>query len=51
MNATEKALCTARLYHYSRHMFRARKGVAMLENDHQQIICEALERVVTGHTN
>lgn len=51
MNATEKALCTARLYHYSRHMFRARKGVDMLENDHQQIICEALERVVTGHTN
>lgn len=51
MNATERALCTARLYDYSRHMFRARKGVPMLENDHQQIICEALERVVTGHTN
>jgi predicted phage terminase large subunit-like protein len=35
---------------YARFMFHARKGVDMKENDHQAVICTALERVVVGKT-
>lgn len=35
---------------YARFMFRARKGVDMKANEHQEIICTALERVVLGRT-
>lgn len=40
----------ARLYHFARAMFQARRGVPMLENWHQEAICEALEQVFVGHT-
>lgn len=36
------------LLSYARHMFRARKGVEMKQNEHQKVICLALERVVLG---
>lgn len=45
------ALCRARLYEFSRYMFKARRGLDMLENWHQKAICEALERVLLGYTN
>ena len=35
---------------YAQHMFRARKGVEMKFNGHQEAICNALERVVLGKT-
>ena len=35
---------------FSKTMFRARKGVDMLDNWHQVAICNALERVVIGKT-
>jgi len=38
-------------YHFARHMFRARRGVDMLENWHQREICEALEQVYLGRIN
>lgn len=40
----------ARLYHFARAMFQARRGVPMLENWHQERICEALEQVYIGNT-
>jgi predicted phage terminase large subunit-like protein len=44
------ALYRARLYEFSRYMFKARRGIDMLENWHQKEICEALERVILGQT-
>lgn len=38
----------ARLYHFARAMFEARRGVPMLENWHQVEICKALEQVFLG---
>jgi len=46
----EFRLTQARLYHFARAMFKARRGVPMLENWHQERICEALEQVYIGHT-
>lgn len=46
----QTALCRSRLYEFSRFMFRERRGHPMLENWHQKAICEALERIVLGHT-
>ncbi len=47
----EHAACLTRLYSFSKHIFRARKGANMLSNWHQKEICAALERVIIGKTN
>lgn len=47
----DQARLMTSLYAYTKHIFMARRNVAMLENDHQRRICRALERVVTGKTN
>lgn len=39
------------LLEFSKHMFRAKKGVDMLVNQHMVDICDALERVVIGASN
>jgi len=51
VNQNEQALLLGRLYHFSRYIFKARKGTPMLENWHQEEICAALERVILGCTN
>lgn len=50
MTPSEIADCQASLYAFARTMFRARRGVEMLENWHQRTICEALEKVILGKT-
>jgi predicted phage terminase large subunit-like protein len=47
----DHAACLTRLYPFSKHIFRARKGANMLSNWHQKEICAALERVIIGKTN
>ena len=44
----EIADCQTDLLSYVKFMFRARKGQDLLENWHQSVICDALERVVIG---
>lgn len=51
MTPDEHAKILGRLFPYTKYIFKARKGVAMLENWHQKRICEALERVIVGKTN
>lgn len=36
---------------FSRHMFRAKRNIDMLDNWHQVSICDALEQVLLGNTN
>lgn len=42
--------CRADLLTFTKTMFKARKGADMKEAPHQQIVCNALERVVLGKT-
>lgn len=46
----EIADCQCELIAFTRRMFLAVKGVPMLDNWHQEAICNALERVVIGQT-
>lgn len=48
MGPNDHAEAMARLRVFSAHMFKARRGVPMLDNWHQHKICDALERVVLG---
>lgn len=48
MTPEEIADCRCDLLAFSKAMFKARKGVDMLHNDHMVQICDALERVVVG---
>lgn len=48
LSAPEIAHAAARLYDFTRVMFKARRKVGLLENWHQEAICEALERVYLG---
>lgn len=45
------AASQARLYNFARYIFRARRGIDMLENWHQERICAALEQVYLGRIN
>ena len=38
------------LLYFARTMFKARKGVGLKDNWHQEVVCQALERVVLGRT-
>lgn len=51
MTPTEQARNHQRLYNFARTIFKARRGVDMLENWHQKAICTALERVAVGKVN
>lgn len=48
LSASEIAGAAGRLYNFTRQMFKARRKVALLENWHQEEICDALERVYLG---
>jgi len=48
LSAHEIAGSVGRLYNFARTTFHARRKVAMLENWHQERICEVLERVYLG---
>jgi len=48
MKAEEIADCRSNLLEFTRTMFRARKGVDVKLNWHQDAICNALERVLMG---
>jgi len=48
LSAADIALNQARLYNFARYVFKARRGVDMLENWHQRQICEMLEKVYLG---
>lgn len=48
MTPEQIADCRSDLLTFTRTMFRARKGVDLKENWHQEAICNALERVVIG---
>ena len=48
MTPTEQARNHQRLYNFARTIFKARRGVDMLENWHQRAICEKLEQVAVG---
>ena len=48
LSPDEIADCQTDLLSYVKFMFRARKGQDLLENWHQSVICDALERVVIG---
>jgi predicted phage terminase large subunit-like protein len=48
LSRAEIGRAQARLYNFARYMFKARRGHDMLENWHQQAICETLERVYLG---
>lgn len=48
LSASEIAAAAARLYDFTRRMFIARRKVALLENWHQETLCETLERVYLG---
>lgn len=50
MTPEEIADCKADLLEYNKRIFKARKGVEMRLNWHQQSVCDALERVVIGKT-
>lgn len=49
LSPAEIGQAQARLYNFARYMFKARRGHAMLENWHQQAICEMLEQVYLGN--
>lgn len=46
----QKADCMSSLYEFTKVMFKARKGVDFMCNWHHEVICNALEKVVTGQT-
>ena len=48
MTPEQIADCRADLLSFTRTMFFARKGTPMKDNYHQEVICNALERVVLG---
>lgn len=48
LSAPEIAQAAARLFDFTRVMFKARRKVGLLENWHQEAICEALEKVYLG---
>lgn len=50
MTPDQIADCRCDLFTFTRTMFKARKGFDLKENQHQHLICNALERVVIGHT-
>lgn len=50
MTPEQIADCQGELLHFTRTMFKARKGIDLKDNWHQEEICDALERVVLGDT-
>ena len=48
LSAEDVAYNQARLYNFARYIFKARRGHDMLENWHQQQVCETLEKVYLG---
>lgn len=50
LSPNEIADCQADLLEYNKRIFKARKGVEMRLNWHQQSVCDALEKVVIGQT-
>ena len=44
------AECVSSLMAFTEYMFEARHGAKFIRNEHQDIICEALEKIVIGKT-
>lgn len=47
----EKAALKVDLLAFARHMFKARRGHPMIDNHHQETVCNALTEVILGITN